>query len=68
MDELIARRSKMAEQKIAQAEAQAIADIRSAASEAAVAAAEAILVRTATDKVADDLLARSIAELRDRLN
>ena len=68
MDEIIARRTKMAESKIAQAEAQALADVRTAASEAAVGVAEVILRRTAHGKVADDLLARSIAELRSRLN
>jgi F-type H+-transporting ATPase subunit b len=68
VEELIARRTKMAENKIAQAEAQALADVRSVASEAAAAAAEAILLRTTKGKVSDDILAKSIAELRDRLN
>ncbi|PWT88913.1 MAG: ATP F0F1 synthase subunit B [Proteobacteria bacterium] len=68
MDELIARRAKMAENKIAQAEAQALADVRSVASEAAVAAAEAILLRATKGKVSDDILAKSIADLRERLN
>ncbi len=40
IEEFVARRTKMAETKIAQAEAQATADVRSAAAEAAVAAAE----------------------------
>ena len=43
MEEFVARRTKMAETKIAQAEAQAVADVRAAAAEAAVAAAEKIL-------------------------
>jgi len=68
MDELVARRTKMAENKIAQAEAQALADVRSVASEAAVAAAETILLRATKGKVSDDILAKSIAELRERLN
>src|ERR1700722_8082570 len=38
MEEFIARRSKMAETKIAQAEAQALSDVRAAAAEAAVSA------------------------------
>jgi F-type H+-transporting ATPase subunit b len=58
----------MAENKIAQAEAQAVADVRSAAAEAAVAAAEAILARTVKDKVADDLIAKGIADLKGKLN
>ena len=58
----------MAETKIAQAEAEALADVRSAASEVAVAAAEAILTRSVKGKVADDLLAKSIADLKAKLN
>jgi F-type H+-transporting ATPase subunit b len=58
----------MAESKIAQAEAQALADVRSAAADVAVAAAERILARTVKDKVADDLLAKGIADFRAKLN
>ena len=46
VEEFVARRTKMAESKIAQAEAQALADVRAAAADAAVAAAEKILVQT----------------------
>jgi F-type H+-transporting ATPase subunit b len=67
LEELVARRTKMAEAKIAQAEAQALADVRAAAAEAAVAAAERILSRTVRGHVADELLARSIAEVKQRL-
>ena len=55
LEEFVIRRTKMAEGKIAQAEAQALADVRSAAEEAAVTAAETILARTVKDKVADDI-------------
>jgi F-type H+-transporting ATPase subunit b len=68
IEEFVARRTKMAESKIAQAEAQALADVRSAAAELAVAAAEKILTRTVKDKVADDLLAKGIADFRTKLN
>ena len=68
IEEFVARRTKVAESKIAQAEAQALADVRSAASELAVAAAERILARTVKDKVADDLLAKGIADVRAKLN
>ena len=68
IEEFVARRTKMAESKIAQAEAQALADVRSAAAELAVAAAEKILTRTVKDKVADDLLAKGIADVRAKLN
>jgi F-type H+-transporting ATPase subunit b len=68
LEEFVSRRTKMAENKIAQAEAQALADVRSAAAEAAVAAAENILTRTVKDKVADGLIAKGIAELKGKLN
>jgi F-type H+-transporting ATPase subunit b len=68
VEDFVARRTKMAESKIAQAEAQALADVRSAAAEAAVAAAETILARTVKDKVADDLIAKGIADLKGQLN
>jgi F-type H+-transporting ATPase subunit b len=62
MEEFVSRRTKMAETKIAQAEAQALADVRAAAAEAAVAAAEKILNETVKGKVADDLIAQGIAD------
>src|SRR3954469_3196496 len=68
MEEFVARRTKMAETKIAQAEAQAVADVRAAAAEAAVAAAEKILTESVTGKVADDLLTRGVGEVKSKLN
>jgi F-type H+-transporting ATPase subunit b len=68
LQEFIARHTKMAQERIAHAEAQAVADVRSAAAEAAVAAAGAILGRKVKDKVADDLLSDGIASLRDKFN
>jgi F-type H+-transporting ATPase subunit b len=68
LEEFVMRRTKMAESKIAQAEAQALADVRSAAAEVGVAAAERILTRTVKDKIADDLLAKGIADFRAKLN
>jgi F-type H+-transporting ATPase subunit b len=68
LEDFVARRTKMAENKIAQAEAQALADVRAAAAEAAVAAAEAILTRTVKDKVADDLITKGIADLKGKFN
>jgi F-type H+-transporting ATPase subunit b len=63
-EDFVARRTKMAETKIAQAEAQAVADVRSAAADAAVAAAEKILRGVAKGKVAEDLLARGIEDVK----
>ena len=68
MEEFVARRTKMAETKIAQAEAQAVADVRAAAAEAAVAAAEKILTESVKGKVADDLIARGIGDVKAKLN
>ena len=63
MEDVLARRTKMAETKIAQAEAQAVADVRAAAAAAAVAAAEKILKETVHGKVADGLIAKGIEDL-----
>jgi F-type H+-transporting ATPase subunit b len=68
MDEFVARRTKMAETKIAQAEAQALADVRAAAADAAVSAAADILQQSAKGKVADELIARGIADVKTKLN
>jgi F-type H+-transporting ATPase subunit b len=68
MEDFIARRTKMAETKISQAEAQALADVRIAAAESAVAAAEQILAQGAKGQVADKLIAQGIADLRTKLN
>ncbi len=68
VEEFVERRTKMAENKIAQAEAQAAADVRSAAAEAAVAAAEKILSQETKGKLAEELLAKGIEDVRRKLN
>jgi F-type H+-transporting ATPase subunit b len=68
MEDFVARRTKTAESKIALAEAQAIADVRAAAANAAVTAASAILSQSVKGSVADDLLAKGIAEVKAKLN
>ena len=68
VEDFVARRTKMAEAKIGQAEAQALADVRAAAADAAVAAAEKILTVTAKGKVAEDLIARGIEDVKAKLN
>ena len=68
IEEFVVRRTKMAENKIAQAEAQALADVRSAAAEVAVAAAKTILTRTVKEKVADNLVAKGIEDFKGKLN
>ena len=68
VEEFIARRTKMAETKIAQAEAQALADVRAAAANVAIAAAEAILVKTTRGAAAEALVTRGIDDLKAKLN
>ena len=68
VEDFVARRTKVAEAKIAQAEAQALADVRAAAADAAVAAAEKILSDTAQGKVGDDLITQGVQELKAKLN
>ncbi len=68
VEEFVARRTKLAETKISQAEAQALADVRAAAAEAAVAAAENILRATTKGDVADNLVARGIQDVKAKLN
>jgi F-type H+-transporting ATPase subunit b len=68
MEDFVTRRTKTAESKIALAEAQAVADVRAAAADAAIAAASTILSQSVKGEVADDLLAKGIAEVRQKLN
>jgi F-type H+-transporting ATPase subunit b len=68
MEDFVTRRTKMAETKIAQAEAQALADVRSAAADAAATAAEKILSTAAKGKVAVDLLTQGIEDVKKKFN
>jgi F-type H+-transporting ATPase subunit b len=68
VQEFVARRTRMAEQKIGQAEAQAVAEVRSAASDAAVQAAETILGREMAGASAGKILDAALAEVRSKLN
>jgi F-type H+-transporting ATPase subunit b len=68
MEDFVVRRTETAESKIALAEAQAVADVRAAAADAAVTAATTILSQSVKGQVADDLLAKGIAEVRQKLN
>ena len=68
LEDFVARRTKTAEGKIALAEAQALADVRAAAADAAILAASTILSKSVQGQVADDLLAKGITEVRQKLN
>ena len=67
VEDFVARHTKMAQDKIAQAEAQALADVRSAAADAAVAAASSVLAATVKEGIDEKLLAEGIADLRTKL-
>lgn len=62
------RRTKIAEEKIARAEAQAVSEVRSAAVDAAVAAAEKLMATGNTGADASKLVDQSIADVKRRLN
>jgi F-type H+-transporting ATPase subunit b len=64
----IERRGRQAEEKIAQAEAQAIAEIRALAADAAVAAAEKLIRARLDDNRSADLIKRSLGEIPSKLN
>ena len=68
MEDFVARRTKSAENKIAMAEQQAMADVRAAAADAAVAAATSVLSQTVKGSLADSLLDKSIKDIREKLN
>ncbi|MBO0751579.1 MAG: ATP F0F1 synthase subunit B [Bradyrhizobiaceae bacterium] len=67
-EEFIARRTRMAETKIAQAEAQALADVRAASADVAIAAAEAMLISSTKGAAAEALIAQGITDLKTKLN
>ncbi len=67
MDEFVARRTKQAEAKIGMAEAQAMNDVRAAAADAAVKAAEIVLRGQMAGDAGADMLTKGIAEVRTGL-
>jgi F-type H+-transporting ATPase subunit b len=68
MADFVTRRTKQAEVKIAMAEAQAAADVRAAAANHAVKAAEAMLRDQTRGDTGAELVARDISDLKNRLN
>lgn len=67
-EDYVARRTTMAEQKIAQAERDAVNEVRASAVELAVEAARKVLADKANAKVDADLFKTSVAEVKARLN
>lgn len=68
MAEQIERRTKLAEQKIAQAEAAAVKDVRAAASDLAIEAAASIIGKDLKGAKAASLVDNTIAGLKKQLN
>jgi F-type H+-transporting ATPase subunit b len=68
LEEYVAGRTRLAEQKIAQAEAQALQEVRALSADVAIAAAEKILGAKVKGSTADTLIARSISDVKSKLN
>jgi F-type H+-transporting ATPase subunit b len=68
LDEFLQRRVKLAEEKIARAEEQAVQDIRSKSVDVAVAATEMLVTRELKGKSAEDLVDKSIRDVSAKLN
>lgn len=68
MKEHFERRMKLAEDKIARAEAEALREVREAAAEAAVAAAQIVIKEKLTPEAADKLVKQGIDALKGKLN
>jgi F-type H+-transporting ATPase subunit b len=64
----IERRTKLAEDKIARAEAQAVSEVRATAVDVAVSAAETLLKARLTGAAATGLVEQSIRDLKGKLN
>jgi F-type H+-transporting ATPase subunit b len=67
LEEMIARRTRAAETKIAQAEAQAVADVRTLAVDLAIAASAKVLGDKVAGGLGPTLIARGIEEARAKL-
>jgi F-type H+-transporting ATPase subunit b len=68
LNEFIKRRTAAAEAKIAQAEIQAMADVRAAAAQAALKASEVLLKNDLSGQNADAFLAKSLQDISSKLN
>jgi F-type H+-transporting ATPase subunit b len=67
LEAMIVRRTKSVEDKIAQAEAQAVSEVRSRSADLAVEAARVLLTQQMAEK-GDALVAQAIKDVGDRLN
>ncbi|MEA3535761.1 F0F1 ATP synthase subunit B [Rhizobium sp. CC-YZS058] len=67
-DEFVARRTQLSEQKIRQAETDAINAVRATAVDIAISAAERVIAARADGQSQQALFAKSISEVKTRLN
>lgn len=68
MKEQFERRMKLAEEKIGRAESDALRDVRAAAADAAVAAAQTVIADKLTPETADKLVKQGVDALKTKLN
>ncbi len=68
LDESLVRRTKLAEEKIARAEAQALLEVRAVAVDTAIAAAERVLAGKVSAQSGGALVDQSIRNLKGKLN
>ncbi|ACI53812.1 F-type H+-transporting ATPase subunit b [Rhizobium leguminosarum] len=67
-EEFVANRTALSEQKIKQAEVEAMKAVRSAAVDLAIAAAETVLGKQADAKVQSELFGNAVGQVKTRLN
>ncbi|MFN7093207.1 MAG: F0F1 ATP synthase subunit B [Allorhizobium sp.] len=67
-EEFVARRNALSEQKIKQAETEAVNAVRAAAVDLAIAAAEKVLAKKSDEAVQQTLFKASVGEVKSRLN
>jgi F-type H+-transporting ATPase subunit b len=68
VEDYVASRTRMAEEKIAQAEAQAVQEVKSLSADVAIAAAEKILAARAKGAAAESLISRAIEDVKSKLH
>jgi F-type H+-transporting ATPase subunit b len=68
LEDYVAGRTRLAEQKISQAEAQALQEVRALSADVAIAAAEKILLQRVKGEAGEQLIARSIGDVKAKLN
>ncbi|ACS54861.1 MULTISPECIES: F0F1 ATP synthase subunit B [Rhizobium] len=67
-EEFVANRTALSEQKIKQAEVEAMKAVRSAAVDLAIAAAETVLAKRADTKIQSELFGNAVGQVKTRLN